>query len=345
MAGPDRTAREDATIEMVARQVAVVTDLADRAADARGWLAVGRQAKSYLRHLEPWLAQPAGPAAAAALATHRTTLRVWGEKVGAELGAFDAAAVAEARSQLGIRLAVIGKGGAGKTVIVSTLARTLARRGRQVFAADLDTNPGLAISLGLGMGDFDLPAPLVEEDAGSNYGWRLAGGILPRQAVEKFATVGPDGVRFLGLGKIMSAGKGAPKQSVVALTQILLGFGEADWDVVADLEAGPTTPFERYHAFAEDVIVVVGPSWQSAMTARRLLPMVGERTTRIVANRVRDEPDHQGLEPLVRIPNDADVSEAERRGRSPLDYCPDSPAIAAIGRLADLLTTTQEVRT
>src|SRR5262249_51239595 len=101
-------------------------------------------------------------------------------------------------------------------------------------------------------------------------------------------------------------------------------------------EAGPTTPFERYHAFSDDVVVVVGPAWRSAMTARRLLPMVGEgRTTTIVANRFRDEPDHPRLSPHIRIPFDADVAEAERQGLAPIDERPDSPTIKAIEQVVD----------
>ena len=47
-----------------------------------------------------------------------------------------------------MRLAFVGKGGAGKSAISGTFARTLARRGRKVFAVDLDTCPGLAFGLG-----------------------------------------------------------------------------------------------------------------------------------------------------------------------------------------------------
>jgi hypothetical protein len=155
--------------------------------------------------------------------------------------------------------------------------------------------------------------------------------------VERFSTTAPDGVRFLGVGKINSPFKLAAKQSVPAIVQMLLGTGSADWDIVADLEAGPTTPFERYHAFASDVMVVVGPAWRSAMTARRLLPMVGDVNALIIASQFGDEPDHPGLEPWARIPLDPEVRQAERRGLSPLDACPGSPAMRAIGDLVDRL--------
>ena len=341
---PDLTARDDAILEMMARETAVMDDLLLRARDPLGWLAVRRQARTFRQHLEPARAVAPIARVGAEITAYDASLERCYDRVAAELAGFDAGEVAAARGRLGLRVALIGKGGAGKTVLASTLARVLARRGRNVFAADLDTNPGLAISLGLGTGDFALPSAVAEENDGSNYGWRLAAGVSPADAVERYATIAPDGVHYLGLGKIGSADKVDAKQSVVALTQILLRFGDPQWDVIADLEAGPTTPFEHYHAFADTVLVVVGPSWQSALTARRLLPMVGDRRMVIVANRFRDQADHPGLEADVRVPFDPEVAAAERHGLSPVDACPDSPVVAAVERLADhLLTTPQEV--
>lgn len=206
-----------------------------------------------------------------------------------------------------------------------------------MLAVDLDTSPGLVFSLGLPSGEAGLPPDVVEEDPGANYGWQLAAQVTPEEVVKECSTPGPDGVHYLGVGKIKSLEKEAAKRSVSALVQVLLGFGRPDWDIIADLEAGPTTPFERYHAFASDTMVVVGPAWRSAMTARRLLPMVASQRPRVIGNRFRDEPDHHGLAPQGRIPFDPEVRAAERSGLSPIDVCPDSPAIRAITELT--LTT------
>jgi CO dehydrogenase maturation factor len=337
------TRRDEWAIQCMQRQLLVLGDEASRAADPRSWLALERHADSYARHLGTWLAKERiFPGARAEMERHRTDLAGYVEQARSELATVDPDTLEASRRALGIRLAVIGKGGAGKTVISSTLSRLLARAGRKVFACDLDVNPGLAISLGLPRTEAGLPPDAIEEHPGSIYGWQLTGAMRPIEVVEKFAAVAPDGVRFLGLGKIgpsmEGAGpdKSAAKQSVAALVHLLLGIGEPDWDVVADLEAGPTTPFERYHAFSEDVVVVVGPAWRSAMTARRLLPMVEDRRLTLVANRFRDEPDHPGLPARFRIPFDPDLAEAERQGLAPLDACPDSPAIAEIARLAAL---------
>ncbi|MEX2620413.1 MAG: hypothetical protein WD250_09345 [Egibacteraceae bacterium] len=333
-------------LDAVERQAHVVDALVDQAhrspdpADAcLHWLGAERQAQRYLRNARP------RPAIAERLTEHRAALGDASDLAQSHLAEADAAVVAAARSRLGLRIAVVGKGGAGKSLISGTLARLLARRGRRVLAADLDTNPGLAFSLGVPATEGALPPAVLEEHPGASYGWRLRSGVTPAEAVEAHALAAPDGVRFMSLGKLGDPKWGAtqgPRDTVVAMRELIAGFGEPGWDVIGDQEAGPTTPFERYHAFAEQVAIVVTPTWVSAMTARRLLPMVDDVDTVFVGNQFRDEPDHPGMTPLVRIPIDPAVADAERRGLAPLDACPDSPTIAAIARLADTLTN-QEV--
>lgn len=48
-----------------------------------------------------------------------------------------------------MKIAVGGKGGSGKTTIAGTLARVLAGRGQRVVALDDDSNPNLALTVGL----------------------------------------------------------------------------------------------------------------------------------------------------------------------------------------------------
>jgi len=340
----DRSPRERNLLHHVNSQLAVVDALRVRAEGTHGqperclvWMGVERQAQRYLREARSWNTARRMQQLEAELTAHLDRL---GESVAGareEIDGADEATRDAAARRLGIRIAVAGKGGAGKTMISATLSRILARQGRKVLIADLDTNPGLAFSLGLGLVPDATGVPhSVEEHSGAAYGWRLASDVTPEEAVERCAVPAPDGARFLSLGKIDEPEKQAAKQTVVAMRQILNGFGEPDWDVLGDMEAGPTTPFERYHSFADRVILVVGPAWRSGLTARRLLPIVGDVPTVIVANRFRDEPDHPGLEPVIRIPFDADVAEAERLGVAPIDYCPEAAAIKAVEQLAEL---------
>ncbi len=324
-------------LDALDRRMSIVEGLVAANPGPLEWLGLRRLTRSFIGYAESSTRARQIDALAPAFDDHIAKLQAVEAQAAAELAATESDAMAAARSRLGLRLALIGKGGAGKTVISSTLARTLAQRGRKVFACDLDTCPGLAYGLGIEVTDAGVPDEGLEAQASAPYGWQLAAGLSPDEAVERFAAVAPDGIRFLGLGKIGAVDKDQARRSVAAIRQILQGFAAPDYDVVADLEAGPTTPFEGYHEFADDVVVVVGPAWRSAMTARRLLPMVGERRLTVVANRFRDEPDHPGLLPAIRIPNDPDLTQAEREGRSPFEACPDSPVVQAVSRLADLL--------
>jgi len=49
-----------------------------------------------------------------------------------------------------MKIAVAGKGGSGKTTIAGTLACVVAEGGTPVVAIDDDSNPNLALTLGLG---------------------------------------------------------------------------------------------------------------------------------------------------------------------------------------------------
>lgn len=330
--------RERWISEMMNRQAASVARLTDDAIDrcdpvdhCLAWLVVEREAQRYLRRLEVWGWFRAGGPLDEAMAAQERVLAAYLRRAESELRGQAPELIRQARQQLSIRVAIVGKGGAGKTVVASTVARLLARRGRKVIAADLDPCPGLAMSIGLPPSVGGLPPNATEQADGPPQGWYLAGGLTPLDAVKRFSVPGPDGVCYLGVGKVGRLADERFKRSITAITQgVLLGLTEPDWDVIADLEAGVTQSFQGHHSFCDRVVLVVGPAWRSALTARRLLPMFGDREILIVGNRFRHEPDPPGLPLLVRIPEDPAVADAERRGFSPVDACPGSPAIEAI---------------
>jgi CO dehydrogenase maturation factor len=111
-----------------------------------------------------------------------------------------------------VRIAIAGKGGTGKTTIAGTLARILARQGRRVLAIDADSNPNLALTLGLGRDEAanlpPLPRNLLEErtDAGGakTVALRLSADEIARQ----FGVTTPDGVTMMLMGRVDHAGAG-----------------------------------------------------------------------------------------------------------------------------------------
>jgi len=248
-----------------------------------------------------------------------------------------------------MRIAVVGKGGAGKSVIAGTTARLLARQGRRVLALDSDLLPGLSISLGSGPDPFDPPLNQAAEK-GENGRWRLKQGVSVVSAVKRYTTEAPDGIRLMQIGKGTKDGIQPIMGSINAYYKMIHRLGKAktfkDWDMVGDLPAGPRQVAFDYAPFAESYLVVVQPGSQSALTGRRVAKiarMRGGTEVRFVANRVKGKRDTAHVERLLgeqvffSLPADEGVAEAERLGIAPIDHVPDSPTIAGIAELVEAL--------
>lgn len=247
----------------------------------------------------------------------------------------------------GLRVAFVGKGGAGKSAVAGTFARVLARR-RPVLAIDSDPMPGLAFSLGLRVDDAPIPDEAVQERAEGEQGPRfhLRPGLSAGEAVERYAALGPDGVRFLQFGKLRGPAWGLAR-SQSAFRQIVAELGEDMWSIVGDLPGGTRQPFFGWGSFARTVLVVVEPTAKSLLSARRLARLaLGDPPPQrlvAVANKVRETGDvdlvarRSGLEVVAAIPWDEALGTAERRGLAPIDAAPDSPAVVAVTSLVDRL--------
>lgn len=247
-----------------------------------------------------------------------------------------------------MRVACVGKGGSGKSVVAGTLARMLARRGDRVLALDSDPVPGLAISLGLGPLTTAMLADAAER--GEQGRWRLKKGIGPGRAVQRYSAVGPDGVRLLQYGKAGSEGLAPLQGSLNAFYQLVHRLARnkvlQDWSVVGDLPAGPRQSAFNWAPYARTFVLVVEPTWQSALTARRIARIVRSRPgTRVatLANKVAGESEAElveerlGEELLGYVPRDEAVASADRLGVALIDHAPSSPAVAAIARVVDEL--------
>lgn len=232
---------------------------------------------------------------------------------------------------MGLRIAVAGKGGSGKTTVSVLLAKVLSGDGARVLLVDLDSDPNLASALGL-----PSPAPLVRrkdlvaERTGST---GEPGGMFilnPRVAdlVGSQAVRCTDRIALLSVGAIENAGEGCycPQTAFVRSLVQSLALEKED-TVILDLEAG-LEAFGRSAVEGLDLLlIVVEPGMRSVETAKRILRMVpplGIRNTRIVGNKVRPEIlepfrrmlEKEGLAADIVLPHNGRIALRDLEGRS-----------------------------
>ncbi|MBA2640262.1 MAG: hypothetical protein H0U77_09805 [Nocardioidaceae bacterium] len=250
-----------------------------------------------------------------------------------------------------MRVAFVGKGGAGKSSLAGTFARVLAATGQNVLAVDSDPLPGMAFSLGVKQTDAGLPDEAVEEyeDEGRRR-YRLRAGLTGKGVAEQYAVHGPDGVHFIQLGKARGPRWDNARQHF-AYQRVLDDLPDDGWSVVGDLPGGTRQPFLTWGRFAETFLVVVEPTSASLLTGRRLARLAGTATAprvMAVANKVRERHDAErvaegtGLGLLGLVPLDPMLDEADRLGRAVLDHDPAGATATAVRLLVDVLRTETE---
>jgi len=121
----------------------------------------------------------------------------------------------------------------------------------------------------------------------------------------------------------------------------------AEQDVcILDTEASPEHLSRGTARYADAMLAVVEPYYKSLETGRRMAALaqdLGLDRVALVANKIRDDRDlaavrefaaQHELELAGVVPYDEALPAAERAGAAPLDFAPDSEAVAAIGDLA-----------
>jgi CO dehydrogenase nickel-insertion accessory protein CooC1 len=222
-----------------------------------------------------------------------------------------------------------------------------------VLALDSDTLPGLELSLGARPPA--LPPLIDAAERGEDGRWRLKKGIGPVRAVQRYATDAPDGVRLLQSGKVDSLEGTKPiMPALQAFYRVIHRLPRSpafrEWAVVGDLPAGPRQIAYDWAPYAEAYVLVVEPTVQSLLTARRIARIASARsrgTVTPVANKVRRRADVTRIEEFLGVaaaavvPADAAVRAAEGAGAAVLDVDPAGPVVAAV---EGLLTTLERSR-
>jgi len=247
-----------------------------------------------------------------------------------------------------MKLAVAGKGGSGKTSISGTMARLLARDGRRVLAIDGDSNPNLALTLGIPAERINdvptLPRDLIR---------RTDDGIVMTKAFDEVrrshSLEGPDGVTLLVMAHPQpeEAGTGCLCGMHATVRTLIDSVSDADEDVtILDTEASPEHLTRGTAKYADLMVTVVEPYYKSLETGRRMAALandLGLERVALLANKIRDERELEAVREFTEkhqlelagvVPFDDCMPEAERASKAPLDFKPESPAVEAIGKIA-----------
>jgi CO dehydrogenase maturation factor len=247
------------------------------------------------------------------------------------------------------RIAVCGKGGAGKSTFVTLLANVLRDKGYPVLTIDTDeSNPGLSRMLGI---DKE-PKPLKnllrrftndKPEAGPNF---LSKDELSTFDIPAEFIAEDNNFKFMMTGKITEPFEGCAcsMADIIRnfLDKLILEEGE---HVLVDMEAGIESFGRGVERSVDTVLIIVEPSFESISLAERINYMaqeIGVNTVRAVLTKVPSrEVEEKILEklrnlkimPIGTIYYDLQVNEDGFEGRS----LGESQAKDDVARIAEAL--------
>jgi len=176
--------------------------------------------------------------------------------------------------QPGLKIAISGKGGVGKTTVCAVWAQLFAEDGLDVLAIDADSDPNLASALGVAVKEAPEPLIQMKQLIGERTGAKPG-------AVGQYFKLNPkvsdlperywreiNGIKLLVLGATTSAGAGCacPESAFLKalLTHVILQRSEA---ILVDLSAGLEFMGRACVQGIDALVVVVEPGARSIETA------------------------------------------------------------------------------
>jgi CO dehydrogenase maturation factor len=207
------------------------------------------------------------------------------------------------------KTSVTGKGGTGKSVVTTLLAKALAEKGCRPLIVDSDeSNPGLYRMLGLGRA----PADLIEFFGGPRRAMGLSGGsdsggsraesqekIYLRDIPAKYL-IEENNISLVSVGKITGAFEGCACPMAEVLKTFLSRLSLQDREIVlVDMEAGVEHFGRGVEKYIDTLFIVVEPSFESLALAGKITLLAGAsgvKRTGAIINKVSSAAVRQKME-------------------------------------------------
>ena len=235
-----------------------------------------------------------------------------------------------------MKIAVSGKGGAGKTTFVAALAKVFTEYGKKVIAIDADPVSNLAATLGIKNVSAIMPISqmkdLIKERTGAT-----------SEAYGKFFQLNPtvsdlpdklslehEGIKLMVLGAVKRGGGGcACPESTFLRTLLSYLILQRDEVVIVDMEAGVEHLGRATVKAVNALIIIVEPGSKSIQTAfqvKKLAEEIGLKSIYAVGNKVASvghraliEKGLNGIPVLGFISYNDKVLESDIKGRAAYD--------------------------
>ena len=196
-----------------------------------------------------------------------------------------------------MKIAISGKGGAGKTLLSALLSRSFARDGFEVIAIDADPDANLAIALGFPPDVQVTPISemkdLIRERTSASRGSSVNYFKLNPHVsdIPDSYSVAHDNIRLLVMGQVKKGGAGCycPENSLLGalMAHLVLARNEV---IIMDMAAGIEHLNRGTAQHVNQLIIIAEPSRASIETAKRIKLLAGDiglERLAVVGNKIR----------------------------------------------------------